>query len=60
MDESTNSLLDENASDGSRTLVSEDNIKSSRLQGCSLEQSSNRDNLEVADLDIVEGGSLIF
>ncbi|KAG7035798.1 La-related protein 1A, partial [Cucurbita argyrosperma subsp. argyrosperma] len=54
VDESTNSLLDENASDGSRTLASEDNIKSSRLQGCSLEQSSNRDNLEVADLDIVE------
>ncbi|XP_022995403.1 la-related protein 1A [Cucurbita maxima] len=54
VDESTNSLVDENASDGSRMLASEDNIKFSRLQGCSLEKSSNRDNLEVVDLDIVE------
>lgn len=59
VEESTNSLMDENASDGSRMLASGDNIKSSHLQGCSLEQFSKRDSLEVANLDIVEGDSLI-
>ncbi|TYJ98320.1 la-related protein 1A isoform X2 [Cucumis melo var. makuwa] len=59
VDESTNSLVDENASDGSRVLASNDNIKSSLLQGCSWEQFSSRDNQEVANLDIVKGDSLI-
>lgn len=59
VDESTNSLVDENASDGSRVLASNDNIKSSLLQGCSREQFSSRDSPEVANLDIVEGDSLI-
>ncbi|XP_004149652.1 LOW QUALITY PROTEIN: la-related protein 1A [Cucumis sativus] len=54
VDESTNSLVDENASDGSRVLASNDNIKSSLLQGCSREQFSSRDSPEVANLDIVE------
>lgn len=60
VDESANSLVDENASDGRRMLGSEDHIKTSRLQGRSLEQFSNRDSLEVANLDIVEGDSLII
>ncbi|KAA0032482.1 la-related protein 1A isoform X1 [Cucumis melo var. makuwa] len=55
VDESTNSLVDENASDGSRVLASNDNIKSSLLQGCSWEQFSSRDNQEVANLDIMKG-----
>uniref|UniRef100_A0A9I9D9F6 HTH La-type RNA-binding domain-containing protein n=1 Tax=Cucumis melo TaxID=3656 RepID=A0A9I9D9F6_CUCME len=54
VDESNNSFVDENASDGSRVLASNDNIKSSILQGCSREQFSSRDSPEVANLDIVE------
>ena len=57
--ETTNSLVDENASDCCRRLASNHNINSSLPQGCSLEQLSSRDSLEVANLDIVEGDSLI-
>lgn len=60
VDESTNSLVDEYTLDGSRMQASEDNIKSSLQQGCSLEQFSNRDSPEVANIDVVEGDSLIL
>ncbi|XP_038900553.1 la-related protein 1A [Benincasa hispida] len=52
--ETTNSLADENASDGCGVLPSNDNIKSSLLQSCSREKFQSRDSLEVANLDIVE------
>lgn len=59
VDETTNSLVDENASDGCRVLASNNNIRSSLPQSCSQEPFSSRDSLEVANLDIVEGDSLI-